>query len=314
MRGAIRCSDLLRREHELILDVVEAVHALTIRLRQGGKGASALAGAVEFFDGFVHRVHAAREVQGLMPALARRGAAGTGSAATLENEHDEGRRLLVDFRRVAARRHLDAEDLAVVEAYLAFLRRHVAAADATLLPLADGILSAADEAGVETTFERIEREAGGPAAVASLLGLACAVREACRAANRKPASPGHDLAAHVMRPTPATVAPDDTLARAAERMEAHRTRELPVVDGTALVGIVTRADLEPHRGHYEWTLVRSAMTRDPVTVSPATSIKDVAAVLSAHSLNGVPVVEEGRLIGMLSRADLVRLLAGSVPT
>jgi len=56
-----------------------------------------------------------------------------------------------------------------------------------------------------------------------------------------------------MRSRGVTLRPDDTLARAAELMDALTVR-----------------DLAPHRGHFEWTRVRTAMTPDPVTVASHT--------------------------------------------
>jgi CBS domain-containing protein len=103
--------------------------------------------------------------------------------------------------------------------------------------------------------------------------------------------------------------PDDRLSQAVERMEAAGVREIAVVSGNALVGILTRTDLEPHRGHHEWTPVRVAMTADPVSVALRTPLVEVARILSGHTFNCVPVVEGGRYQGMLTRLDLVRMLA-----
>ena len=94
-----------------------------------------------------------------------------------------------------------------------------------------------------------------------------------------PAAGTHLLARQIMRPRPGTVVPDDSLARAAELMDSLRARELPVVVGRALVGILTRTDMEPHRGHYEWTAVREAMTPKPVSVAPETPLPAVARLL-----------------------------------
>ena len=166
MATAMRCSDLLRRDHELIGEVVAEVATLTARLREGTDApVSALAGAIEFFTAFVSGVHAAREERGLMPVLARHGAA---MPRALRHEHEEGRRLLRALHAVAARRQLDGHRLMRLNDYLAFLRRHLATADASLLPLADH-LSAGEEAEVREAFDRIDEEAGGPERLATLL-------------------------------------------------------------------------------------------------------------------------------------------------
>jgi tRNA nucleotidyltransferase (CCA-adding enzyme) len=113
-----------------------------------------------------------------------------------------------------------------------------------------------------------------------------------------------------MRPISRTVAPDDSLARAAEVMETLRTREVAVVGDGALLGILTRSDMEPYRGHYEWTRVRTAMTPDPVSVPPAMPVAGVAHLLLARGFNALPVTAEGELQGMVSRSDVLRAVAG----
>jgi len=116
-----------------------------------------------------------------------------------------------------------------------------------------------------------------------------------------------------MRAKPSTVSPDDSIARAAELMRSLAIRELPVVEERALVGIVTRTDLEPYRGHFEWTAVRTAMTAAPVVVAPETPAVDVAGLLVARGFNAVPVAERGELVGVISRGDILRgLVAASV--
>jgi CBS domain-containing protein len=117
------------------------------------------------------------------------------------------------------------------------------------------------------------------------------------------------LARHVVRPRRVALAPGDSLARAADLMESLGARELPVVDGCDLVGILTQSDLQPHRGHYEWTTVRAAMTPDPVTVEPETPVRAVARLLLERSFNSVPVTTGRVLLGMIGRSDLLRLLA-----
>jgi CBS domain-containing protein len=112
----------------------------------------------------------------------------------------------------------------------------------------------------------------------------------------------------VMRQSVPTVAPTDSLARAAEMMDDFGVRELPVVDGGAVVGILTRSDLDPHVGHFEWTPVRVAMSGCPRTVSVDAPIGDVVRALLDGDFNAIPVVAGDRLGGMIARRDLLRLL------
>src|SRR5262249_23770406 len=153
----------------------------------------------------------------------------------------------------------------------ALLRRHIRSEDGNLLPLVERLLSPEDDAAVERAFQQIEERALGSAGSQALVALAGAVVHASDAlATERPVGGGHLVAREIMRPKPGTIAPEESLARAAELMESFRTRELPVVTGRILVGILTRTDMEPYRGHYEWTAVRAAMTRDPVSVAPDT--------------------------------------------
>lgn len=118
-------------------------------------------------------------------------------------------------------------------------------------------------------------------------------------------------ARQVMRREPRSISPDDSLARAAELMALLGTREIPIVAARVVVGVLTRADMEPYRGHYEWTPARAAMTRDPVTVRPDASVYTVARLLSERGFNSVPVAHNGELVGMISRSDVLRALAGT---
>jgi CBS domain-containing protein len=112
----------------------------------------------------------------------------------------------------------------------------------------------------------------------------------------------------VMRESVATVTPNDSLARASEMMEDFAVRELPVVDDGAVVGILTRTDIEPHMGHFEWTPVRVAMSHRPRTVPSDATIVDVVRTLLDGDFNAVPVLAGDRLVGMIARRDLLRLL------
>jgi len=303
----------LHQEHELIAQVLAAVEPLSARLRRGDQVVlPTISGALDFFAAFVGRSHDAKEEQGLFPVLSRCGA-DAALLAALGAEHEEGRRLLAMLRPAAAH-GLDAEAIDLLAAYASLLGRHVANENTTLFPLADRILSTAAEARVRRAFDRVEKRALGPGGRDVLLALAGAVTHACRAlgANGKGGRP-EMLAKHVVRPKRVALAPGDSLARAADLMESLGARELPVVDGGVLVGILAQSDLQPHRGHYEWTTVRAAMSPDPVTVEPETPIRAVSRLLLERSFNSVPVAAGGVLIGMIGRSDLVRLLAEETP-
>lgn len=121
---------------------------------------------------------------------------------------------------------------------------------------------------------------------------------------------------------PVTVGPDGSAVEAYERMRARAIHRMPVVaaDGQ-LVGIVTRSDIEGvasfQRTEEGWhearfslagTSVAEVMTRAPLTVSPETSMRDAAALMLQRHLSGLPVVDGGRLVGIITETDLFRLV------
>src|SRR3954447_10268712 len=107
-----------------------------------------------------------------------------------------------------------------------------------------------------------------------------------------------------------------------QRLTQQRIRRLPVVNQAGqLVGIVTEGDINRVSDSHvtdvrEYSLyhrvaalpIGEIMTHTVVTVTPDTSIMDVARLLLDHRIGGVPVVEDGRVIGMITESDLFRLI------
>jgi acetoin utilization protein AcuB len=109
-----------------------------------------------------------------------------------------------------------------------------------------------------------------------------------------------------MTPNPACVTPADTLAAAMEIMGAESFRELPVVEDGRLVGILSDRDLQRHWGHLGATQVSTAMTPNVVTIESQAKIEEAARLLLDLKIGGLPVVEEGSLVGMITVSDIVR--------
>src|SRR5262249_49274715 len=102
--------------------------------------------------------------------------------------------------------------------------------DDALLPLAERVLSHEDDAALERAFVEIEDRTVGRAGCEALVSLAGAVAHAATTLAMEAATARPDiLAREVMRSRPATVRPDESLARAAELMKSLGIRELPVV-------------------------------------------------------------------------------------
>jgi acetoin utilization protein AcuB len=114
------------------------------------------------------------------------------------------------------------------------------------------------------------------------------------------------LVANCMHRDPVTISPHDTLAEAMERMKSGGFRRLPVVENGALVGMLSDGDAREHVGHLEHTKVNVAMTEPPVTVTPDITLEDAAQLMLRHKFGGVPVVDRGRLVGIVTASDVMQ--------
>ena len=99
------------------------------------------------------------------------------------------------------------------------------------------------------------------------------------------------------------VEPETTPAKAAALLKRHRIRHLPVMRRERLVGIVTAGDLRAARK--DAAAVKEVMTPNPVTISPDAAVDEAARVLRDRKLNGLPVVEGGRVLGILTVSDVL---------
>jgi acetoin utilization protein AcuB len=111
---------------------------------------------------------------------------------------------------------------------------------------------------------------------------------------------------NAMTANPVTVSSRDTLAKAKALMDAGRFRRLPVVDDGRLIGIVTERDLRGHSGTLDYTRVDAAMRSAVVTVSASDSVEDAARLMLKHKVGGLPVVEGGKLVGIVTMTDIVK--------
>lgn len=127
------------------------------------------------------------------------------------------------------------------------------------------------------------------------------------------------IVAEMMTRAVVTVAPGDRAVDAAERARRHRVRHLPVVEDGRLVGIVTDRDLRdaapsPHLGAEAAQAaaglrVAHLMQRHVVTAHPLDRLADAARVLSERRIGCLPVVDRGRLVGIITETDVLRCLA-----
>lgn len=114
------------------------------------------------------------------------------------------------------------------------------------------------------------------------------------------------LVRHRMTHPPVTVSQKDTLATAQEKMTAGRFRRVPVVQDGALIGILTDRDIRRHVGVEERTRVGAAMSETPLSVSPQTTIEDAVQLMLKHQISGLPVLDNGQLVGIITTSDVLR--------
>ncbi len=108
-----------------------------------------------------------------------------------------------------------------------------------------------------------------------------------------------------MKKTPVTVSPEDLLATVQKKMKDGGFRRTPVVENGRLVGIVTEKDLRQHLGYLERTKVNVTMSEKLVTVAPQTTLEEAALLLLKHKIGGLPVVDNGQLVGIITTSDIL---------
>lgn len=143
----------------------------------------------------------------------------------------------------------------------------------------------------------------------------------------------------IMDPEPATVAPTASLEEVVVELRRHEATGLPVVnDGGRCVGMITEADLViadeegdlhvPHyielfggliflesMKHFEERIkkataatAKDVMTEDPTTIDVDATVREAARVIAKSHRNRLPVVEHGRLVGLVTRVDVLEAL------
>lgn len=113
-------------------------------------------------------------------------------------------------------------------------------------------------------------------------------------------------AREIMTPNVISVYEDTTVEDAARLMTRHRISGLPVVTHEgALVGLITEFDLISKQG----PTVGDVMSRSIISISGDTEVENVAHLLTHQHIKRVPVMENGKVVGIVSQADLVRQIA-----
>jgi CBS domain-containing membrane protein len=126
----------------------------------------------------------------------------------------------------------------------------------------------------------------------------------------------------LMQTSVATVRGNETLLAAEDLMKTGWVRHVPVIDATERVlGVITQRDLlkaslssmanagpSEQQRWLEQVLVHDVMTKKPVTIEPEADLADAVDKLLVGKFGCLPVVEEGKLVGLLTETDLLRQL------
>ncbi len=113
-------------------------------------------------------------------------------------------------------------------------------------------------------------------------------------------------ARNIMTPDVITITPQASVQEAARRLSDYRISGMPVVDeDRQVIGIVTEADIITRPG----ATVEKIMTRRVVSVQEDTPVDEIAQILTSKRIKRVPVMAGDRLLGVVSRADIVRMMA-----
>jgi CBS domain-containing protein len=145
------------------------------------------------------------------------------------------------------------------------------------------------------------------------------------------------LAIDIMTPGVIIAAPDTPIAEVIRLMLSHHVSAIPIVERDTLVGIVSegdlirRAELGTESGPSYWHVLtrstahlaaeyvhthgrtaKAVMTAPVITVADSAPLAEIADLLDTKHIKSVPVLREGKLLGIVSRADLLRALAARI--
>jgi hemerythrin-like domain-containing protein len=159
---------ILRQEHEAVTRMLEAAEQAAGKLDRGEPVRPDLLGGIgEFFELFVDRCHHGKEEELFFPALAKKGMpVHGGPIGVMLHEHEEGRQLARQMKELASAyekgdREAGKGWASAARRYAQLLREHILKENQVLFPMAEGILSPAEEEALAAQFEQLEIEKMG---------------------------------------------------------------------------------------------------------------------------------------------------------
>ncbi|MEQ3656589.1 MAG: CBS domain-containing protein [Dokdonia sp.] len=126
----------------------------------------------------------------------------------------------------------------------------------------------------------------------------------------------------IMTTTVISLHTKDTLETAESLFKENNIRHIPVVDGSKVIGMLSYTDLlrisfadavgedeqDVDTVVYNMFTIEQVMTKNLVTVTSTTTIKDVAEILSKREFHALPVVDNNNLVGIITTTDLINFL------
>ncbi|MEZ4912072.1 MAG: CBS domain-containing protein [Saprospiraceae bacterium] len=126
--------------------------------------------------------------------------------------------------------------------------------------------------------------------------------------------------AHIMTKNPKTVNLQNSLLEVYNIMKNHNVRHVPVVSGEELIGIISQTDIERvtyvedglndhiRTAFFDMLRIDQVMTRHVNALQIGDSVKEAAEILSMGSYHALPVLEDTKLVGILTTTDLINYL------
>ena len=104
-----------------------------------------------------------------------------------------------------------------------------------------------------------------------------------------------------------TIGPEATVEEAIQLMKKHSIRHLPVVEETRLVGLVTESSIRQYLllSVMDKLSIREVMIINPITIDADATIDEAARIIYRYKIGGLPVMQNGRLVGIMTVTDLL---------
>jgi acetoin utilization protein AcuB len=116
----------------------------------------------------------------------------------------------------------------------------------------------------------------------------------------------------IMRTRVQTISPRETAGVALERMRRGRIRHLVVQDGERIVGVVSDRDIAALGSLRQVETVEDVMSGPALTCSPDMTLRQAANLLRGRTIGCLPLVEEGKTVGIVTTTDLLELIGAGI--